>query len=67
METLFSGGGSIQIKGVFVSKYEFESVAHNEKLDITDIRLEDQQVVIDYVSNWSQARGCKKINVLKGK
>lgn len=67
MGTLFNGGGSIQIKGVFVSKYEFESVAHNEKLDITDIRLEGKQVVIDYISNWSQTRGCKKLKSIKGK
>ena len=48
---------------IYVNKYDFMAVVRNEKLDITNIRLEGEKVVIDYISNWSLARGCKKLKV----
>jgi len=53
-----SGGDTI-----YVNKYDFMAVMRNEKLDITNIHREGETVVIDYISNWSLARGCKKLKV----
>ena len=61
--------GSIQIAvenggdAIYVNKYDLMAVVCNEKLDITNIRLVDEKVVIDYISNWSLARGCMKLKV----
>ena len=67
--TFRKGSNKIAVKnvGVYVNKYDFMAVVCNRELDITNVRLVGEKVVIDYISNWSLAKGSKKLKVLSKK